>query len=121
DWVNVGTVKNPLMAQVCTAVVDYELWYVPEFPLSEFDLSYTETEAWKKRNESSLELLETDIRRQGLVNPLIARYRKKYGDTIAPVLLVGGARLPVLLKIGYTHAPVLVCGEGGAKYSGAIQ
>lgn len=101
-------------------VIDYELWYVPEFPLGEFDLSYTNSKRWKERNEKSLLLLEEDIKRQGLVNPLIARYNKKYGDTAKPVLLVGGARLPTLIKLGYTHAPVLVCGDGGRKYAGAI-
>lgn len=103
-------------------VLGFELWYVPEFPLGDFDMSYTEDESWQKRNAASLDLLEADIIRQGLVNPLIARYRKSYGDTDAPVLLVGGARLYVLRnRLGWTHAPVLVCGEGGRKYEGAIQ
>lgn len=101
--------------------VDFELWYVPEFPLGDFSLEYTEAESWKQRNESSLDLLETDIKRQGLVNPLIARHRAKYNDR-RPVLLVGGARLYVLVRrLGRTHAPVLVCGEGGRNYDGAIE
>lgn len=122
NLVNVGTLKNPMWVK--KQKIDrlgFELWYVPEFPLSAFDLSYTAAESWKKRNASSLEALEADIRRQGLVNPLIARFRKSHGDLACPVLLVGGARLPILLKIGYTVAPVLVCGEGGAQYAGAIQ
>lgn len=121
DLVNVGTLKNPMYVQKTRGDLSFEIWYVPEFPLSEFDLGYTLAESWKKRNEASLAGLEEDIRKQGQVNPLIARYRKRYGDTVRPTLLVGGARLPTLIKIGYTHAKVLVCGEGGAKYDGAIQ
>jgi hypothetical protein len=123
NHVNVGTLRNPrYVERKKVDVLGFELWYVPEFPLSEFDMTYTEAESWKKRNESSLDLLEHDIKRQGLVNPLIARYRKSHGDTIQPVLLVGGARLYVLLRrLGWTHAPVLVCGEGGRKYKGAIE
>lgn len=103
-------------------VLGFEVWYVPEFPLGDFSLEYTEAESWQKRNVASLDLLESDIRARGLVNPLIARYRKSHGDTVRPILLVGGARLCVLVRrLGYTHAPCVVCGEGGRKYAGATQ
>lgn len=100
----------------------FEIWYVEKFPLGEFDLAYTSDPAWQKRNESSIELMVNDIQRQGLVNPLICRYRKSHGDTVSPVLLVGGVRLFVLrTKLGWTHAPMVVCGEGGRKYEGGIK
>jgi hypothetical protein len=119
DTINVGTLKNPIYMTKTRGDLNFEIWYVPEFPLTEIDISYTQAQSWIDRNKGSLPGLEADLRKQGLVNPLIVRFRKKYGDAV-PLILVGGARLPTLLKIGYTKAPVVVCGEGGAKYDGAI-
>jgi hypothetical protein len=121
--VNIGTLKNPRMVE--RKKIDYigfEIWYVPEFPLADIDIGFTDAPSWKLRNEKSLDLLESDIQRQGLVNPLICRFRKTHGDIDRPTLLVGGARLFVLVRrLNRTHAPMLVCGEGGARYSGAIK
>jgi hypothetical protein len=100
----------------------FEIWYVPEFPLADIDLGYSEAESWKKRNAASLDALEADIRAQGMVNPLIVRYRKSHGDVSSPTLLVGGARLVVIrTRLHWELSPVLVCGEGGRKYPGAIE
>lgn len=126
NHVNVGTLKNPIWVAKKPPIKGYdlgfELWYVKEFPLSDIDLGYTDAPSWKARNEASLDGLEANIRKQGMVNPLIVRYRKTHGDTDRPTLLVGGARLFVIVRrLGWTHAPVLVCGEGGRKYEGAVE
>lgn len=126
--VNVGTLKNPIWVERKAHKgpkpypMGFEIWYVKDFPLADIDLGYADAESWKKRNEHTLDALEADIRKQGMVNPLIIRWRKSHGDISKPTLLVGGARLVVIVKrLGWTSAPVVVCGEGGSRYSGAVE
>lgn len=126
--VNVGTAKNPRWVEKVVHdgskpyPMGFEIWYVKDFPLVDIDLDYATAPSWIARNQASLDALEADIRKQGLVNPLIVRWRKSHGDTVRPTLLVGGARLVVLrTRLGVSTAPVLVCGEGGRRYEGAIE
>lgn len=85
----------------------YDMWYVPEFPLAEIQVS---DKVYRGDREEWRPALLENIRERGLVNPLIVlNHRgKKFKSNW---LMVGTNRHWAVTTLGWETAPALVTGE----------
>lgn len=87
---------------------EYQIWYVPDFPLAEINVS--EKVPRTGREEWRLALAE-NIRKNGLKNPLIVLNHRDPTSWKPNWLMTGTNRLWALEYLGYTHAPAIVTGK----------